>query len=129
MKVKKKKKSESLAKLLSKTQKIFNDYIRRRDSKDGYFTCISSSKTLPVDQMNAGHYVPVRGCSYLRFHEWNVNGESAYSNCFDEFHLIGYRRNLIEKIGIEAVDWLEQNRNTVKKWTRDELIEIQNKYK
>jgi hypothetical protein len=127
MKVKKKK-SKTQSRLLTLAKEAFNPYIRKRDSEDGYFTCISCSKTLPVDKMNAGHYVPVKGSSFLRFHEWNVNGECEGCNCFDEFHLIGYRKNLIEKIGIEAVDWLEQNRRTVKKWSKTELEELIKKY-
>ena len=79
--------------------------------------------------MNAGHYVPQKGGSHLRFNEFNVNGECVFCNGFDEFHLIGYRKNLIDKIGIDMVNWLESNRHTVKKWTRAELDEIIEKYK
>jgi len=118
-----------LPKLLKEAQKYFNAYIRKRDSEDGYFTCISCSKTLPVSKMNAGHYVPVKNCSFLRLDDWNTNGECQYCNCFDEFHLIGYRKNLIQKIGLEAVEWLESNNRTLKKWTREELESLINKYK
>jgi ribonuclease I len=114
----------TIPKLLAKAQKIFNAYIRLRDSEDGYFTCISCSKTLPVSQMNAGHYVPVKNGSYLRLHEWNVNGECCRCNAFDEFHLIGYRRNLIDKIGLDAVEWLEAHRHEVKKFTRQDIENI-----
>jgi hypothetical protein len=119
----------TLPKLTAKAQKVFNAFIRRRDSEDGYFTCISCGKTLPVEVMNAGHYVPQKNSSFLRFNEYNVNGECQYSNGFDEFHLIGYRKNLIDKIGQEMVDWLEANQRTIKKWTRSELLEIIEKYK
>mgnify|MGYP000096938549 CR=1 FL=1 len=66
-------KSLTLPKLLAKAQKVFNAWIRARDSKEGYFTCIACFRTLPIDQMNAGHYVPVKGGSALRFNENNVN--------------------------------------------------------
>ena len=122
-------KIDSIPKLTAKAQKVFNAFIRRRDSQDGYFTCISCGKTLPIEQMNAGHYVPVKNSSALRFDEYNVNGECQYSNGFDEFHLIGYRKNLINKIGQEMVEWLEQNQRTVKKWSRTELNEIIERYK
>lgn len=127
-KVKKKAKAISIPKLKSKAQKIFNNYIRARDSKDGYFTCISCSKTLPVASMNAGHYVPVNNASALIMHEWNVNGECEGCNCFDKFHLIGYRRNLIDKIGPDAVKWLEEHSRDLKKWNRSELEELINDY-
>ena len=121
---------DSLPKLTEKAQKVFNAYIRRRDTHmDQFSTCISCGKVFYTSSMDAGHYVPVKGGSFLRFHEWNVNAECKGCNGFDEFHLIGYRRNLIEKIGEDAVKWLEDNRRTVKKWTRSELLEIIEKYK
>ena len=118
----------TIPKLTAKAQKVFNAFIRRRDSENGYFTCISCGKTLPIENMNAGHYVPQKNSSFLRFNEYNVNGECQYSNGFDEFHLIGYRKNLINKIGQEMVDWLEANQRTFKKWTRSELNDIIEKY-
>lgn len=125
---KKKKKAESLPKLTAKAQRIFNAYIRKRDSDGEYFTCIACSRTLPISKMNAGHYAAVKTSSLLRFHEWNVNGECQGCNGFDEFHLIGYRKNLISKIGQDAVEWIEEVRREPKKWQRSELEEIIKKY-
>lgn len=120
----KKKKLPKLSTMLKRAEVVFNSYIRWRDSSDGYFTCISSGQTLPVDQMNAGHYVPVKNSSFLRFNEWNVNGECAYQNCYDKFHLVGYRKNLIDKIGLDAVEWLDANSRKKHKHSRQELEEI-----
>ena len=114
----------TLPRLTEKAQKVFNAYIRQRDSKDGYFTCISCFKTLPVESMNAGHYVPVKGGSFLRFHEDNVNGECQRCNGFDEFHLVGYRKHLLLKIGKKRVEWLENNRTKVHKWDMADLEDI-----
>ena len=122
-------KIDTIPKLTAKAQKVFNKFIRERDSENGYFTCISCGKTLPIEQMNAGHYVPVKNSSALRFNEYNVNGECQYSNGFDEFHLIGYRKNLIDKIGEGMVIYLEQNSRLVKRWSRTELNEIIERYK
>ena len=119
----------TLPKLLKKTEKIFNEYIRKRDSRDGFFNCISCGRDFPVSMMDAGHYVPVKNGSFLRLHEWNVNGECKGCNGFDQFHLIGYRKRLLEKIGEDAVQYLEDHRWDKKKWTRDELLEIINTYK
>lgn len=122
-------KTDTIPKLTAKAQKVFNKYVRERDSEGGYFTCISCGRTLPIEQMNAGHYIPQKNSSMLRFNEYNVNGECISDNGFNEFHLINYRKNLINKIGQEMVDWLEENQRTVKKWTRSELEEIIEKYK
>ena len=118
----------TIPKLTAKAQKIFNAYIRQRDSQDGYFTCISCGQTKEVSQMDAGHYVPVKGSSALRFDEYNVNGECKGCNGFDEFHLIGYRRNLIDKVGERKVIELEHQHRLIKKWSRTELNEIIKQY-
>jgi hypothetical protein len=122
-------KTDTIPKLTAKAQKVFNKYVRERDSENGYFTCISCGKTLPIEQMNAGHYIPQKNSSLLRFNEYNVHGECISDNGFNEFHLINYRKNLINKIGQEMVDWLEENQRTIKKWTRSELNELIDKYK
>lgn len=112
-----------------KAQKIFNAWIRKRDSKDGYFVCISCGLLKPEEFMDAGHYVPVKTGSFFRYDEDNVHGECRYCNRFNDFHLIGYRKNLINKIGIEKVEFLEQNSRRIKKWERNELLSIVAKYK
>jgi Bacteriophage Lambda NinG protein len=122
-------KLKPLSKLTEEAQRVFNKYIRTRDSEDGYFVCISCGKTLPVSEIQAGHYVPRKNSSGLRFNEYNVHGECAASNLFDQFHLVGYRKNLINKIGQDMVNWLDDNCRLSKKWTRSELEEIIAKYK
>lgn len=112
-----------LPKLLAKAQIVFNAYIRKRDNG---LPCISCGR---VRELQAGHYVPQKNSSFLRLNEWNVNGECAGCNGFDEFHLIGYRKRLIDKIGLNAVKYLEANQRTIKKWSREELNEIINQYK
>ena len=114
----------TIPKLTAKAQKVFNAYIRKRDSEDGYFTCISCGQVKATDLMDAGHYVPVKGSSALRFDEYNVNGECKSCNGFDQFHLIGYRRNLIDKVGERKVIELEQQHRLIKKWSRTELNKI-----
>ena len=115
---------QSIPRLTAKAQQIFNRYIRTRDSQDGYFTCISCGQVKDFEYMDAGHYVPVKGSSALRFDEYNVNGECKSCNGFDQFHLIGYRRNLIDKVGERKVIELEQQHRLIKKWNRSELNEI-----
>lgn len=128
---KKKKKLPTIAKVKDDLQrKIVNPYIRRRDSKDGYFKCISCGQTKPVAQMQAGHYIPISKSQFLRFNELNLNGECIHCNLFDNFHLIPYRKNLIAKIGLESVESLERTAEEVKlyKHSREELERIENYY-
>jgi len=121
-------KNITIPKLTAKAQKVFNKYIRERDSEDGYFTCISCGETKETAQMNAGHFVPQKGSSALRFDEYNVNGECIACNGFNDFHLIGYRRNLIDKIGERKVMELESQFRLLKRWSRTELNELIERY-
>ena len=117
------KKLKSIPQLLAIAQKKFNKFIRSRDEND---LCISCGQH--HEDYDAGHYVPQGSSSFLRFEEDNCHKEGKSCNAFDKFHLIGYRKNLINKIGLERVEWLEENRRTIKKWTRTELEFIINKY-
>src|SRR3989304_9551031 len=87
----------------------FSKFIRDRDSEDGYFTCISCGKTKSVAGGNcqAGHYYPAGKFKSLKYDEHNVNAECEYCNYYSGDHLIGYRGNLIVKIGIQAFEKLE----------------------
>ena len=94
---------------------------------DGIFVCISCSKVKSVREINAGHYYPVSTHDGLRFDEDNCHGECVGCNCFNEGHLIGYRKNLIEKIGEERFSELERKADLYKrdgnKFDREYLIE------
>ena len=51
-----------------------------------------------------------------RWNPLNCNGECDYCNGRDGDHLIGYRRNLVMKIGEAKTEWLEaESRRTAKK--------------
>ena len=127
---KSKKKSKKKKLKIGMVQVIFNRWIRNRDSVDGYFTCISCEKFLSINQMNAGHYIHASRTQFLRFNEENVWGECIFCNNYNPSHLLGYRRNLIEKIGIDKVLEFEYHdkHRTMKKWTQQELQEIKDKY-
>jgi len=110
----KKKKLKSLPDLLGDAQKIFNKWVRLRDSDEPCIAC-----GIHQEYYDAGHYVPQGASSLLRFNEFNTNKECKHCNAFDKFHLVGYRKNLIKKIGLENVEWLEENRRTPKKYSRN----------
>jgi hypothetical protein len=115
---------ESLPKMLEKTQRVFNSYIRNRDSG---LPCISCGR----EGNQAGHYFTVKGFSALRFDEWNVNLQCAGCNLFLHGNQAMYRIGLVDRIGEKAVAELEAKAvgDRIKKWSVDELKEIINKYK
>lgn len=128
---KKKKKLKSLSSLTKEAQVVFNAYIRKRDSEGDWFRCISCGQTLPIKSMQAGHYIAVSRSRFLRFNKNNVSGECQGCNNFNPSHLIGYRANLILKIGSSAVADLEYHdkHRTPHKFTRGELQELIERYK
>ncbi len=117
-----------LPKLKKKAQEKVNKFVRMRDRDGDYFVCIACSKTKHVSQMDAGHYLPAGQYSRARYEEDCLNGECRACNFYSGDHLIGYRKNLIAKIGIERVEALEAMPKMYK-WDRIELILIIEKYK
>ena len=113
---------------LKKLDKVFSEYIRLRDSIGGYFRCISCGKIKPYNQADCGHYHSRRHMA-TRFDEDNCNAECSYCNRFVADHLIGYRRNLIDKIGKDKFDMLEYKASQTKKWTDVELKYLIDLYK
>jgi len=113
-----------LPKLLEKTQKVVNAYIRKRDEG---LPCISCGS---YNGNQAGHYFTVKGYSALRFNEWNIHLQCAGCNMFKHGNQAMYRIGLVERIGEKAVKELEFEavNNRVKKWTRTELLDLIEKY-
>ena len=117
----------SLPKLKEKATKHFNAFIRRRDAE---CTCISCGQRKPLQ---AGHFYSAGHYPVLRFNENNVHGQCMRCNFYLSANLINYRVNLIEKIGREAVEELDEKVKVYNqfghKWERFTLIEIIEKYK
>tara|TARA_R110000803_G_scaffold172050_3_gene234961 strand:- start:627 stop:1040 length:414 start_codon:yes stop_codon:yes gene_type:complete len=127
-----KKKYKTLGKLKQEAQKAFNKFIRSRDSDNGFFTCISCGLNKTVDQMDAGHFYPVKGYDGLRYNEDNVHGECKGCNGWDQMHLLHYQPNLIEKVGeynwMRLIEKAKEYKKDGYKFTRFELEEIKKEY-
>jgi hypothetical protein len=121
--------SKSVPELLKLAEKVFNKFIRERDSEDGWFRCISCQVPKKTEQMNAGHYMSAGHNGSVRFDEDNCWGQCIACNCHLHGNLIRYRENLIRKIGEDSVKRLESISRITKKWDRLELIEIICRYK
>jgi hypothetical protein len=84
-------------------QTVFNTYIRTRDKE---LPCVSCGKN-NEKQFHAGHYRSVGSCPELRFEELNVWRQCATYNTYLHGNLIEYRKELIKRIGVDQVEWLE----------------------
>ena len=104
--------------------KVFQYYVRLRDSMPGgYCRCISCGRLKPFDQIQAGHFWSRRNMS-VRWSEQNVNGECIFCNIYDGDHLLGYRENLIKKIGLRSFELLDVEHHMSRKWSDFEIIEL-----
>lgn len=111
---------------LRELQASFNAWIRLRDLHQ---PCISCGR-LPSwqGQWDAGHYRSRGSEPALRFEPDNVHKQCLPCNRHLSGNLIAYRVNLIEKIGLERVEWLEGH-HEAKKLTVPELQEMKAKFR
>jgi len=118
-------KLKSRADWLKEAQAIFNQYIRLRDEKE---PCISCGTTADV-QYAAGHYLTTGAHPELRFNELNVHKQcNSYCNNHLSGNIVKYRQNLINKIGLQQVLWLEGPHEPAK-LTIDDIKDIKALYK
>lgn len=104
-----------LPKILSKTQIVFNRWIRLRDKDKGCISC-------GAEVTEAGHYFSQGHHSALRFNEINTNGQCTRCNKFMHGNLINYRKGLVRRYGEQNVLMLENSADLRKhkKWARFE---------
>ena len=119
-----KSKLKTHSKHLGELQNVFNKYIRLRDKGK---PCISCGSPLS-GKYDAGHYRSVGSCPELRFEEKNVHGQCVHCNRHLHGNLIEYRKGLVQKYGVDTVEWLEKSHETLK-LTIPEINELKAKYK
>lgn len=123
-------KNKSISQLIVIATKWFNKYIRLRDAKDEYyFICISCGKKKGIDKMHAGHYIAAGYSGLLRFNEDNVHGQCNVCNTHKHGNAVEYRKKLVNKIGIERVEIMENLSRTAHKWDKIGLINTIEVYK
>jgi len=120
----KKEKLKTKGEHLREAQTAFNAYIRLRDAKE---PCISCGR-FHTGLYQAGHYRSVGSSPELRFEESNVWKQCAPCNNHLSGNLINYRINLIKKIGLDKVEWLE-GPHEPKHYTIEQIQEIKAHYR
>lgn len=113
---------------MKEAQAAFNLFIRHRDREAGW-PCISSGRALDWsgNAVDAGHWRSVGSSPENRFNELNCWAQSKHDNQFLSGNAVEYRRGLIDRIGLEAVEVLESD-NKPRHYTIDDLKEIKKKY-
>lgn len=108
----------SISTLKKTAQKLVNKLARLRDQKDGCISCTTGKSE------QGGHFWAMGSKSALRYNLLNINGQCTQCNFRKRGNPLEYRIRLVEKIGEDQVKWLDEHRNDVKSWTREELEQI-----
>jgi hypothetical protein len=114
---------------LADLQRVFNAYIRERDRDQ---PCICCGRTNVKDYLtgsawDAGHYRSVGSAPHLRFDERNVHRQLVHCNRDRSGNAVEYRRGLIARIGLAAVEALEADQ-APRNYTIDDLKRMKNEY-
>jgi len=126
-----KEKLKSRADHLREAQAAVNEYVRLRDA---HLPCISCD-SMPNDndlmtgsRWDAGHYRSVGACPELRFEPLNIHRQCVKCNRNLSGNAVEYRIRLVQRIGAEAVAWLE-GLHEPRKYTVDEIKTIKAEYR
>ena len=122
---KRKDKLKSKSDYMREAQTACNAYIRARDGKK----CISCGTEKPDIQYCAGHFKTRGAHPSLRFHPFNISAQcNKRCNLMLSGNIAEYRPNLINKIGIDNILWLE-GPHKAQNLTIDDIVEIKQYYR
>jgi hypothetical protein len=114
---------------IKEAQIAFNRFIRLRDAGR---PCICCGVPLASERVgggfDCGHYRSVGSAPHLRFDERNAHGQTKQCNRYGAGRAVDYRRGLVDRIGLDALEALEADQ-TPRKWTVDELKAIRDLYR
>ena len=119
-----KEKLKSRADHLREVQAAFNEWVRLRDVD---LPCVSCGRH-HEGQYHSGHYRTVGGNPELRFEPLNAWKQCAPCNNHKSGDIVNYRIELVKRIGVEKVDWLE-GPHEPKRYTVEDLKAIKADYR
>ena len=116
-----------------KTQKNYtwaacSKYVRHRGSKDGRNICFTCGVSSPVSELQAGHAIQGRGNSIL-FETDAIRPQCAGCNVFQGGRLDVFIPRLLDEIGRQRYDELLALKGKHRKFTVDELKQLEDEYK
>lgn len=123
---------KSLQKLKQDLDKVFNAWIRKRDTlPDGSFICISCDKRKlnNGENMHAGHFHSAGHNEAIRWNKFNVNGQCDRCNYFLHGNFEGYQKGMLKKYGTKVLNDLEIQRHNKSKMFKFEVQHLIEFYK
>jgi hypothetical protein len=113
---------------LTKLDRVFNKYIRLRDTNNGKTgICISCGMPFDYLELDCGHFVNRKNHS-TRYDECNCNAQCRSCNRYQEGNGCGYAIGIINKYGIDKIYELYDKINIKHRITIKEIEELHKKY-
>ncbi len=106
------------------TQQAFNEWVRHRDTA---LPCVSCGRH-HEGKYDAGHYRTVGSNPALRFEPLNCHKQCVPCNQHKSGNVVEYRIELVRRIGVVNVEWLE-GPHEPQKYTIEELKALTAKYR
>lgn len=127
-------KKSSLDSSIVSTQKVVNEYIRKRDANsDGIGRCCSCGK---IKKLQAGHYFNTSAFPSIRYDEDNIHGQCSACNQAEKSNYrsaetvkLNYTSFMNKKYGLGKHDELKERSHKVVRFTENTLKEIRKYYR
>jgi len=123
----KKQELKTAKQLIQALQPVFNKWVRFRDAGHPCISCNRYEHQIPDHftggKVDCGHYRTVGANPGLRFEPMNAHKQCKHCNKDLAGNVVEYRKGLLHRIGVEALDRLE-GPYPPKKYTRDQVLEL-----
>ena len=124
----KSKKKPSRSKLVKKLDTVFSQYIRLKNSVDGYATCFTCGKKDHWKKLQNGHFQSRKHYA-TRWNEQNCQVQCAGCNVFRYGEQFLFAKNLDERFYAGLSDELYIKAKQIVKYTNSEIEDMILKYK
>ncbi len=107
-----KEKAKTITELEQECCDIAQEIARIRDADDGCISCHMGPNY--GGQWHGSHFRSRAAAAAVQLHLWNIHKACAQCNLFKGGNIAAYRPRVIEKIGLDRVEWLESQNQIVK---------------
>lgn len=107
----------------AKLWRLVSEYVRKRDSIDGWGSCFTCGTTKRWQEFDAGHFVPKTSRS-IKYDERNIHSQCARCNRYMSGNIHNYFVNMERLYGREVVDTLLEEKGKTKKYSEVEIDEL-----
>lgn len=103
--------------------RVFSEYIRLKESKDGICKCVTCWAEMPYTEIQNGHFIS-RGNMKYRFSEENCHPQCYKCNCILSGNYQRYTMYMIDKYWMDKVQEMMDDKTTkeYKQYEYEEMI-------